>query len=123
LCQELTKTPAVLMNETNYKTDDGWELFIVHPEVVDLGSGQGRSYFTTAGVAALRRGLQKSENTGLGRKMPFLGGQYLLEDIHTIRPTQRFHVLARKVALIYTNNVCGFLDLPPVALFIGFYQA
>jgi len=24
LCQELTKTPTMLMNETNYKTDCGW---------------------------------------------------------------------------------------------------
>jgi len=24
LCQELTKTPAMLMNETKYKTDYGW---------------------------------------------------------------------------------------------------
>jgi len=74
LCQELTKIPAMIMNKTNYKTDYGWTVFIVHPEVVDLGSGQGRSYFATAGVVALRRGLQNSENTGLSRKMPFLGG-------------------------------------------------
>jgi hypothetical protein len=49
--------------------------------VVDFGSGQGQSYFATAGVEALRRGLQKSENIGLNRKMLFLDGQYLLEDI------------------------------------------
>jgi hypothetical protein len=42
--------------------------------MVDFGSGQGRSEFATAGVAALRRGLQRSENAGLGRKMPFLDG-------------------------------------------------
>ncbi len=29
-------------------------LMIVHPEMVDLGSGQGRSDFETGGVAALR---------------------------------------------------------------------
>jgi len=38
----------------------------VHPEMVDFGSGQGRSLFATGGVAALRRGLQKDENAGLG---------------------------------------------------------
>ena len=44
--------------------------------MVDFGSGQGRSLFATTGVAALRRGLQKDENTGLDRKMPFLDGNY-----------------------------------------------
>jgi len=43
--------------------------------MVDLGSGQGRNDFATAGVAALRRGLQNCENAGLGRKMPFMDGQ------------------------------------------------
>jgi len=38
----------------------------VHPEMVDFGSGQGRSLFATGGVVALRRGLQKDENAGLG---------------------------------------------------------
>ena len=45
--------------------------------MVDFGSGQGRSLFATTGVAALRRGLQKDENTGLDRKMLFLDGNYL----------------------------------------------
>ena len=53
-----------------------------HPEMVDLGSGQGRSEFYTDGVAVvakrrvarLRRGFQMSENAGLGRKMPFMDG-------------------------------------------------
>jgi len=45
--------------------------------MVDFDSGQGRSDFATAVVAALRRGLQKSENAGLGRKMPFTDGQQL----------------------------------------------
>jgi len=45
--------------------------------MVDFGSGQGRSLFATTGVAALRRGLQKDENTGLERKMPFLDENYL----------------------------------------------
>jgi hypothetical protein len=40
--------------------------------MVDLGSDQGRSYFLTTGAAALRRGLQNSENTGLDRKMPIM---------------------------------------------------
>jgi hypothetical protein len=44
----------------------------VHPEMVSFGSGQGRSALEPAGVSALRRGIQGRENTGLGRKMPFL---------------------------------------------------
>jgi len=44
--------------------------------MVDFGSGQGRSEIETAGVLALRRGFQSSENAGLGRKMPFLDGHY-----------------------------------------------
>jgi hypothetical protein len=44
--------------------------------MVDFGSGQGLSDFATAGVAALRRGLQKSENTGLSQKMPFSNVHY-----------------------------------------------
>ena len=44
--------------------------------MVDCGSGQGRSDFETAGVAALRRGFIRSENTGLDHKMPFLGRYY-----------------------------------------------
>jgi hypothetical protein len=51
-----------------------------------------------------------------------MDGQYLLEDVKTIGPTQRFHILARKVVMIYTHNICSFIDLSPVALFIGFYQ-
>lgn len=42
--------------------------------MVDLDSGQGRSDFVNAIVAALRQGLQKNENAGLGRKMPFMDG-------------------------------------------------
>jgi hypothetical protein len=38
----------------------------VHPEMVDLSSGQGRSVFATTGVVWLRRGLQKGENAALG---------------------------------------------------------
>jgi len=49
-------------------------LTIVHPEMVDFGLGQGRSGIETAGVVALRRGFQSSENVGMGRKMPFLDG-------------------------------------------------
>jgi hypothetical protein len=49
-------------------------LFRVRPEMVDFGPGQGRSDFATGGVARLRRGWQKSENAGPGRKMPFLDG-------------------------------------------------
>jgi hypothetical protein len=47
-------------------------LACAHPEIVDFGSGQGHSEFETAGVAALRRGFQMSENAGLGQKMLFL---------------------------------------------------
>ncbi len=45
--------------------------------MVDFGSGQGRSLFAAGGVAALRRGLQKDENTGLGRRMLFMDGHQL----------------------------------------------
>jgi len=48
--------------------------FNARPEMVNCGSGQGRSEFETGGLAALRRGFQLSENAGLGRKMPFLVG-------------------------------------------------
>jgi hypothetical protein len=46
--------------------------FSVFPQMVDLGSGQGRREVETAGVAALRRGSQPTENAGLGQKMPFV---------------------------------------------------
>jgi len=49
-------------------------LFGVHPEVVDFGSGEGRSDLETGGVAGLRRGFPKSENAGRGRKMPAMDG-------------------------------------------------
>jgi hypothetical protein len=52
--------------------------YSVHPELVDCGSSQGRSVLETAGVAALRRGFPKRENAGLGRKMPIMGGHYLI---------------------------------------------
>ena len=45
--------------------------------MVDFGSGQGRRAFGTAGVVKPRRGFQKRENAGLGRKMPFMDGHYL----------------------------------------------
>jgi len=46
--------------------------------MVDFGLAQGRSLFVTAGVAALRRGLQKDENAGLDRKMPFMDEHYFM---------------------------------------------
>jgi hypothetical protein len=46
--------------------------------MVDVGSGQGRNDVETGGGAALRRGFQQSENAGLGRKMPFTAGYYLI---------------------------------------------
>jgi hypothetical protein len=49
----------------------------VHSEMVDFGSGQGRNDFETTGGAALRRGFQNRENTGLGQKMPFPDGHAL----------------------------------------------
>ncbi len=49
-------------------------IFRVHSQMVDFGSVQGRSVFVTAGVAALRRGLQRRENAGMGQKMPFMDG-------------------------------------------------
>jgi hypothetical protein len=45
--------------------------------MVDFGSDQGRSDFATAGGVRHRRGLQKKENSGLGRKMPFPDGHFL----------------------------------------------
>jgi hypothetical protein len=42
--------------------------------MVDFGSVQGLSIFATAGIVDLFRGLQKSENTALGQKMPFPDG-------------------------------------------------
>jgi hypothetical protein len=50
-------------------------LTMVYQEMVDFGSVQGRSHIETAGVAALRRGFQWSQNADLDRKMPFLDGQ------------------------------------------------
>jgi hypothetical protein len=47
--------------------------------MVNFGSGQGRSEVETAGVAALRRGIQPSENAGLDRKAPFLAGHWTKE--------------------------------------------
>ena len=52
----------------------------VRPQMVDFGSGQGRNDFAAAGVAwcYVERAwlatplLQKSENAGLGQKMPFV---------------------------------------------------
>ncbi len=49
----------------------------VYSEMVYCGPDQGRSEVETAGVAALRRGFQPSENAELGRKMPFMDGHYL----------------------------------------------
>ena len=57
--------------------------------MVDFGSGQGRSDFYTDDavgiakrcVARLRRGFQNGENAGLGRKMLFMDGHYLGNDI------------------------------------------
>jgi hypothetical protein len=45
--------------------------------MVDFGFGQGRKSFETVGVVRLRRGFQKIENAGRGRKMPFMDGHYL----------------------------------------------
>ena len=68
-----------LKRGTNTKIEpkDLFEMaFCILPEMVDFASGQGRSDFATAGVAALRRGLQRRENAGLEQKMPFLDGYY-----------------------------------------------
>jgi hypothetical protein len=53
---------------------NGFLLLVPFQKMVDFGPGQGRSDFETGGVAALRRGSQRSENGGRGRKMPFLNG-------------------------------------------------
>jgi hypothetical protein len=50
----------------------------VHPEMVDCGPDQGRSEVETrpavGGIAAHHREFRPSENTELGRKMPFMDG-------------------------------------------------
>ena len=74
MCQELTKTPAMLMNETNYKTDYGWTVFI----------GGHLGYPPNS-------------------KIPYIGEEGRLVFIPIM--------------------FVAFIDLPPVALFIGFYQA
>jgi len=75
--------------------------------MVDLGSGQGRSDFATAGVAALRRGLQKSENAGLGRKMPFMDGHYLILSIITLILT---HLLTNNPSQYKRSYLACFKD-------------
>ena len=55
-------------------------------EMVDFGSGQGRSDLKTAGVAELRRGFPKSENAGRGRKMPFMDGREIKKPPREIFP-------------------------------------
>jgi hypothetical protein len=56
-------------------------LLSAHPEMVNFGSGQGRSNFSTAGIPLIAgfRGLKNRENAALGQKMPFLDGHYLTE--------------------------------------------
>ena len=61
--------------------------------MADFGSGQGRRLFVTGGVAALRRGLQKDENAGMDRKMPFPNGHSLKrDDFDLCPPIQPFGV-------------------------------
>ena len=43
----------------------------VHPEMVDFGSGQGPSKFSTGAIAALFRGLRTREYAAQGQ-MPFM---------------------------------------------------
>jgi hypothetical protein len=54
-------------------------LFSAYPEWVEVGSGQGRNDFETAGVAARCQGFQRSDNAGAGRKMPFRNRHLLWE--------------------------------------------
>ncbi len=61
--------------------------------MVDFGSGQGRSAFETTGVAWLRRGFQKRENAGLGRKMSFMDG-HLLKVHQAAMLSQQFQLVA-----------------------------
>ncbi len=49
--------------------------------MVDCGSAQGRIVMATTGVAALRRGLPKRENAGLGCKRPFMDARVLAKTI------------------------------------------
>jgi len=50
------------------------DLISVHAKMVDFASGQGLSFFATAGIVRLFRGLQKSENAALDQKMLFPDG-------------------------------------------------
>ena len=46
----------------------------VHPEMVDFGSGQGRSDFARRRRSEATPRIAKSENAGMGRKTPFMDG-------------------------------------------------
>jgi hypothetical protein len=50
-----------------------------YPKPVAFGSRQGRSSFSTAGIAGLFRGSKKSENAAWGQKMRF--SDRLLEEL------------------------------------------
>jgi hypothetical protein len=44
------------------------------PEMVDFGSGQGRSAFETTGVVSATSWIDKRANADLSRKMSFMDG-------------------------------------------------
>jgi hypothetical protein len=57
---------------------EAWiNIFSVWTESADFGQRQGRRNFSTAGVAALRRGSKNFENAVFGQKMRFPFGHYL----------------------------------------------
>jgi hypothetical protein len=76
----LTLTPTLSHRERELKevAINGRSKYILDILRFDLrGSGQGRNEVETGGAAALRRGFQNRENTGLGQKMPFPDGHAL----------------------------------------------
>ena len=62
--------------------------------MVDVGSGQGLSIFATAGMVLLFRGLQKSENDGLGQEMLFPDGHGVRSEIVDFGSGQGLSVFA-----------------------------
>ena len=73
---EKWKYNVVLMRNVSFFTgnDNLKRVISVRPEAVDLVLRQGRTKFSAAGVAALRRGQKTAENAVSGQDMPLLGG-------------------------------------------------
>lgn len=92
--------------------------------MVACGSDQGRSVLATATVAALRRGLPKRENAGLGRKMPFVDGTLFRKGWHTMTRIIILSLVAVLLisALFLANHYVPFqIEVVVVYLGIGFF--